>query len=215
MLSIRVKPMKVFWTLLLLTAIFGNCVDLVAMIIVEPEVQVIGSPKCNALLRIDPSSRWSRENKKPPAQGTVFVYDEKTHGYAFSATFNLRNPWAPWAAVISDDAQFIATFDDHGDGFGCTENAVVVYRRSGEVVHAWSLEDILSAEEIKLLGPQAMNSSARHWRGSSIKFMDGASNIVWIPGPPNQQWLIAIKLNLTTLTFEKLIEPLGKPGHSK
>lgn len=74
----------------------------------------------------------------------------------------IRNEVAPVSALVSDDGRFVATFDNwHSKGYG--DNAIVVYGRTGEVLHSFSLADILSpAERVRL--PASVSSI--HWGGT-------------------------------------------------
>jgi hypothetical protein len=123
-----------------------------------PTIRIIGSPDGSALLRITPA-----ESGKPEARATaaVFKLDARTGNYLRTATFSLRNPIAPHEALITNGARHIVTFDDWA-AIGRTENVVVVYRGTGELVRAWSLTDIFPESERKAF---FSTMSSTRWRG--------------------------------------------------
>lgn len=116
------------------------------------------SPDGSALLRIAPGKPGEGT---PAAIATVLEYDPNSGDYRKIIDFPLRNAWAPHAAVITNGAQFIVTFDDWGQ-LGRTENTVVLYRGTGEFVRAWKLSGIFSEEERKRFVESA---SSTWWRG--------------------------------------------------
>lgn len=80
-------------------------------------------------------------------------------------------------------------------------------RGFGEVVKAWALEDIFSPAEIKRFGPFAMNVPLRRWSGDNVQFItDGKGKAVWIPSGRDLPWHVGLRLDLRTLTFDKIPE---------
>jgi len=122
-------------------------------------LKVIASPDGSALLRITPGQSGEKESH---ATAVVLKYDAASGGYQKVTEFPLRNPVAPHEAVITNGARFIVTFDDWAE-IGRTENVVVVYRGTGEVVKSWSLADIFSPEERKRF---TSSVSSTWWRGN-------------------------------------------------
>lgn len=176
-----------------------------AYIVIPPRLTIVASPDGSALLRIDPGSRHSKPGEPiQPAQATVFRYDTPSRTYHFAGTFALRNPLAPMTAIISDRAEYIVTCDDWDPAIGCTPNVLVVYRGSGEVVKAWSLEDIFSPAEIARFGPFASNVPIRRWRGEKLQFIDSPKGLsVGIPWARELPWQVSLRLDLTSLTIQK------------
>lgn len=73
----------------------------------------------------------------------------------------LKNEQSPVDAIVTNLGQ-VVTFDDwHSVGEG--PNAIVVYDRTGEVVHRYSLDDIVSSETIMYF---ARSVSSIWWRKS-------------------------------------------------
>lgn len=99
--------------------------------------------------------------------------------YKTVRTFRLRNEVAPVSALVSDDGQFLVTFDNwHSVGYGQT--MVVIYRADGSVVRMFSLHDFLSEEEIIEL-PRTISSiewaydkPAIHGSSLVLQVVDGA-----------------------------------------
>jgi hypothetical protein len=118
-------------------------------------VQVVVSPDGSALLRVSPGKQDSH------ASAVVLRYDPQSGGYQKAAEFQLRNPVAPHAVVITNDGKYIVTFDDWGE-IGRTENVVVVYRGTGEYLKSWALNDIFTNEERRKF---TSSVSSTWWRG--------------------------------------------------
>lgn len=125
---------------------------------IAPTLKVVASPDGTALLRIVPGRS---DQERGRAIATVLKYDASSGGYEKAVEFRLRNPSSPHAAVITNDARFIVTFDDWA-GIGRTENVVVVYRGTGEFVRAWALSDIFTDDERKRF---ISSTSSTWWRG--------------------------------------------------
>lgn len=163
-----------------------------------PEVRLVASPNGNALLRIDPGFAG-------PARATIFTFDPNQKTYRFSSTFDLRNRVEPDKALITDKGDLVVTFDDWDVEIGCTPNVVVIYRASGEVLKSWSLEDIFTQKEIDRFGPFASNVPTRRWRGENPELaVDSTGPFVNIPWRMDGSWRVGLRLDLLSLTFEKL-----------
>lgn len=205
-------PMKIQAILIALVSL-ASTVCARAYVAPVPAVVIVASPDGYALLRIDPGigapGTWhSQPGVSPrPAQATVFRFDPASKTYRTMTTFTLRNPVAPKTAVISDGAEFIVTCDDWDPEIGCTSNVVVVYRGSGELVKAWALDDIYSPAEIKRFGHVPSNVPLRRWRGERVSFItDSKGPSVWIQNGRDLPWHVDLRLDLTSLTFEKYPE---------
>jgi hypothetical protein len=72
----------------------------------------------------------------------------------------LVNEVAPVAALVSDDGQYLATFNNR-HSLGSGDDAIVIYRTDGELIRSLSLEDILTAKDIEVL---RRSVSSRHGR---------------------------------------------------
>lgn len=75
------------------------------------------------------------------------------------AEFKLVNEVAPVTALVSNDGQYLATFDNwHSLGYG--SDTIVIYRADGSLVRSLALEDVLTAKDIAVL-PRSVSSI--HW----------------------------------------------------
>ncbi|HEX3129621.1 MAG TPA: energy transducer TonB [Thermoanaerobaculia bacterium] len=73
-----------------------------------------------------------------------------------AAEFKLVNEVAPVTALVSNDGQYLATFDNwHSRGYG--NDAIVIYHTDGSLVRSLSLEDVLTAKDIAVL-PRSVSS---------------------------------------------------------
>lgn len=167
---------------------------------------VVASPDGSALLRILPGG-WGVEGSH--ATATVLKYDVASSGYIKVCEFALRNAASPTAAVITNSAQFIVTFDDWGE-MGRTANVVVVYRGTGEVVRSWNLADIFSeGERTKFIS----STSSTWWRGdvallenrsqTPLVFIYPETRMMLIEGKSRKMGRLVV-FNVEKLTFEKL-----------
>ncbi len=161
-----------------------------------PTLKVIASPDGSALLRISPG-RWGEEGSH--ATATVLKFDAASGGYQKVTEFALRNSAAPHAAVITNSAQFIVTFDDWAE-IGRTGNVVVVYRGTGEFVRSWSLADIFSEEERKKF---TSSVSSTWWRGD-VELLENRvqSPVVFIRPETHLALLVRDRKVESTLVFD-------------
>ena len=169
-----------------------------------PKPCFVGSPDGLALLRIDPGD--TGDSNRHPAHASVYKVDAKTGSYQLFSRFYLRNPSAPKNAVISNDARFIVTVDDWEPYRGATQNSVVVYRGTGEILKWWSLEDIFSNEELRRFKFVPSDVPDRIWHGEAVSVsMDDAIHpvFVWIPWSRDLPWHVGLSLNLSAMTFYK------------
>jgi hypothetical protein len=82
----------------------------------------------------------------------------------------LSNEVAPVNALVSNDGQYLVTFDNwHLMGYG--DNVVVIYGQDGKLIRKMSLEDIFSKAEIMRL-PRSVSSI--YWGGKH--FIDEESS---------------------------------------
>lgn len=73
--------------------------------------------------------------------------------------FKLVNEVAPVTALVSDDGQYLVTFDNwHSVGYG--NDAIVIYRADGSLIRSLSIEDVLTTKDIAVL-PRSVSSI--HW----------------------------------------------------
>ncbi len=82
-------------------------------------------------------------------------------GLSPRSSFNLVNSVSPVSALLSNDGQFLVTFDNwHSVGRG--EHVVVIYRTDGSLVRSLRLSDFLIEEDINSL---AHSVSSTDWSG--------------------------------------------------
>ena len=75
----------------------------------------------------------------------------------------LSNAVAPVEALVSDTGRYVVTFDNwHSLGYG--PNVVVIYGAEGQLLRSFSLEDLLSEAELRLV---FRTVSSRWWPGES------------------------------------------------
>lgn len=139
-----------------------------------PTVRVVASPDGRSLVRIDPATQ--RQSGKPAqCTATVFQFDDEVRVYRQLTTFPLRNPSAPDQVLIANNAEYIVTFDDWDPAIGRGPNVLVVYRGTGEFLKAWTLEELLTPDELAALEPPTgvLGPWPRRWRSDIIQMLHG------------------------------------------
>lgn len=80
------------------------------------------------------------------AKGAFYVRDSNG-GYSRKNMFPLVNEVAPVSALVSNNGDYMVTFDNwHSVGYG--DDVVVIYRSDGTLVKKFGLEDVLTAGDI-------------------------------------------------------------------
>jgi len=93
-------------------------------------------------------------------------------GYSKKWEFPLLNEVSPVSAIVSNNGDYVVTFDNwHGVGYG--GDVVVVYRPNGAVVKKFGLEDLLTEGDIETL-PHSVSSI---WWGGE-HYIDDANGIL-------------------------------------
>lgn len=96
-------------------------------------------------------------------QGILSTVDEEGEYHQVWST-HLVNVIAPVTALVSDDGDYVATFDNwYRIGWG--DDVVVIYGANGALIKKYGLNDILSADEIEKI-PRTVAS--RWWGGKHI-----------------------------------------------
>ncbi len=150
-----------------------------------------------------PNAGGLRDSRETTARA-VFLARGRFGRYNRNTAFPLRNEVSPVEALVSNNGEYVVTFDDwHAVGYG--PNAVVIYRSNGTLVRALSLEDLLVQEDIQTL-PRTVSSL---WWGGEHS-IDGMGNLVlrvvangkasWQEGAEYQELLIK-------LSTGELVEP--------
>lgn len=194
--------MKRFVAFALIAALLISCTRADSWL--PPSPLVAASPDGATLLRITPGSP-GKEGAK--ARATVLKYDAATGGYRKTVEFPLRNSVSPHEAVITNDAQYIVTFDDWGL-IGASENVVVIYRSTGEFVRAWTLAEIFTEREREAF---VYTSSSIWWRGhvKVLQFRTQPPQVIISPQTdmgifekaPKRD--TTVTFDLATMTFQK------------
>ena len=77
-------------------------------------------------------------------------------GYSKKADFPLLNEVSPVSALVSNNGDYVVTFDNwHMVGYG--DDVVVIYRANGDLVQKFGLQDLLTEGDIETL-PRSVSS---------------------------------------------------------
>ncbi|MDQ3847329.1 MAG: hypothetical protein M3261_00050 [Thermoproteota archaeon] len=100
----------------------------------------------------------TRKAKNNYAKGTLYKLNEDGL-YRKIRSFPLVNEVSPVDAIVSNNGNYIVTFDNwHSAGYG--SDVVVIYRSDGSVIKQLALEDFLTENDIGTL-PETVSS--RWW----------------------------------------------------
>lgn len=90
-------------------------------------------------------------------QAKGFVYARRPDGSYFQKSkFLLVNEVSPVSAIISNDGEYLVTFDNwHSMGYG--DDVIVLYRSDGSLIKKFGLGDLLTEGDIKTL-PHSVSS---------------------------------------------------------
>ena len=131
----------------------------------------------NIVVRIEPGSLETPARARVECIATLTKWSAQDQSYHFLRRVTLRNPERPLAAVITDDARFLVTFDDWCRE-GETENAIVIYDLDQGTSHAYALKDFLSESYREKL---ERSISSTHWRGDPS--VSEGNHYVFVPAP--------------------------------
>lgn len=93
-------------------------------------------------------------------------------GYSRKWQFPLVNEVAPVSALVSNNGNYVVTFDNwHGVGYG--DDVVVIYRSDGALVKKSSLEDLLTEGDIETFSRSVSSIS---WGGAH--YVDDANGLL-------------------------------------
>lgn len=106
-------------------------------------------------------------------QAKATLYVRRSDGaYSRKSEFPLVNEVSPVSALVSNDGNYVVTFDNwHGVGYG--DDVVVLYRPNGSVIKKFALEDLLTEGDIETL-PHSVSSI---WWGGD-HYIDDSSDLL-------------------------------------
>jgi hypothetical protein len=100
-----------------------------------------------------------RTNSLVGCRGTLLVKNDDSQWHQLWDK-PLQNPLAPVRAVVADGGWRVITFDNYYSvGYG--DEVIVFYNETGDLIKKYSLEDLLSKEELDRI-PRSVSS--RWWR---------------------------------------------------
>ena len=102
----------------------------------------------------------------------AFYVRHSDGAYARKSEFPLVNKVSPVSALVSNDGNYVVTFDNwHSAGYG--DDVVVLYRSNGAVLKKFGLEDLLTEGDIQTL-PRSVSSI---WWGGE-HYIDDSSGLL-------------------------------------
>ena len=121
------------------------------------------------------------------AKAIFFV--RESIGYTKKAEFALVNEVSPVSALVSEDGNYLVTFDNwHAVGYG--DDVVVIYRSDGTLVKKFSLEDLFTKDDISTFSHSV---SSRWWGGEH--YIDNKKGILYLKaGREDQSRELGIEL---------------------
>ncbi len=123
----------------------------------EPDSKTFYSENGMLFLKVIPGKPELKEQSGGHSKDTVDSFSANAVGILFKKNKKgkvievwrerLANPEMPVRILISGNGKYVATFDDWGKmGYG--KNVIVVYNEKGKMLYRYSLEDILTKEEL-------------------------------------------------------------------
>lgn len=110
-----------------------------------------------------------RDNR---AKGIFYV--RESSGYKKKLEFPLVNEVAPVSALVSDDGNYIVTFDNwHAVGYG--DDVVVIYKSDGKLIKKFGLEDLFTKADIQTFS----HSVSSIWWGID-HYIDNKKGILYL-----------------------------------
>ena len=137
-----------------------------------PSVRGAISDDGDTVLRVVPAQRG--------AKATALVYRRSSADDVFrlERSFDLVNRVAPVHIAVSRGGEWFVTVDEWGSaGYS---NAVVLYDQEGRHVRTWTVEELMSGDEISKL---RVSVSSRDW-ASSLTIVDGYDGSIAFIYPP-------------------------------
>ncbi|ATC63960.1 hypothetical protein CMV30_08355 [Nibricoccus aquaticus] len=133
---------------------------------------------------------------------SLFKYDSKEKRYALYRTIQHVGPSAPNLILLTRNAEFLVAFDSSGQ-VGRGESVVIAYTGEGKFLRKWSLEEILSKEDIES-APKSVSST--WWRREAYCF--GTDQMI-VRGPGEREYNVRASpysyvLDLHTLAWRKV-----------
>jgi hypothetical protein len=122
----------------------------------SPRPRIFASPSGEVAFKVIPDPRAHRTGLTPPTRGVLFALDEKG---------NERVVWekplvnTPLRAHVADSGGYVVTIDTHYNAGG--PHSLVVYGPKGDALADYSLDDVLTKEEIAKHVSQSVSS--RWW----------------------------------------------------
>jgi hypothetical protein len=168
----------------------------------ETSTTAIPNQDGDIVVRIESGSPEGSGKKRIECVATLTKWDSKEQSYKFLRRLTLRNPIRPSTAVITNDGQFLVTFDDYCE-MGRISNTVVIYDLQQGTSQAHALEDFLPPSYRKTLKDSISNT---FWRGdpSVEKWVHPHTVYVSSPGDNDgHDAYIVIDAEKNTITLEK------------
>jgi hypothetical protein len=121
----------------------------------------------------------------------AFYVQRSVGGYSRESEFALVNEVSPVSALVSNDGNYVVTFDNwHGAGYG--DEVVVLYRSNGAMIKKFGLEDILTEGDIETL-PHSVSSI---WWGADHYIDDsGGFLVLRIVSNRKDPWEVGVKFH--------------------
>jgi hypothetical protein len=188
--AITVVMLSGWWSL----AFADTCAD--------TDTTAISSQGGDIIVRIDSGSPEESGKKRVECVATLTKWDSKEQSYKFLRRLALRNPIRPRTAVITNDGQFLVTFDDYCE-MGRTPNTVVIYDLQRGTSHPHALADFLPASYRKTLEESISNTL---WRGDPDVGTHVHPHRVYLSSPGDNDGhhaYIVIDAEKNTITLEK------------
>src|SRR5215213_683483 len=152
-----------------------------------PRPRVFASASGQFGFKVIPDGNAINSGLTPPTRGVLFTLDEKGKE---QVVWEKQLVNTPLRVHVADAGSHVVTIDTHYNAGG--PHSLVVYGPKGAVVADFSLEDLLTKDEIEKNIPQS--TSSRWWAGGSDTSIDVENKLVVI----KLKWGKALRVSLET-----------------
>jgi hypothetical protein len=131
----------------------------------------------------DPTGTWiARLHRKAVGDSAhrivLYKLDQDKEAFSLQRSITHVGPHAPNHALITNDGEYLVTFDS-SFSIGTGKHVVVVYGKSGRSLKTWSLEEILTPQDLNLVVRSVSN---RRWR-QTVRLDFSEPHRVIVSGP--------------------------------
>lgn len=129
----------------------------------------------------------------------VYKLEEDKKAFSLQRSITHVDPDAPNHALITNDGEYVVTFDSSGN-IGIGEHVVVVYGKVSKPLKAWKLEEILTPEDLR----SVTGSVSHRWWRQAVRWDSSYPHRLIVSGPKAMDTSKGVKKYTYTLELDEL-----------